>query len=99
MRLHFEIKSFNIKPLFMANPKFVIILNFIFEHFTVMKQIHTFGACRVFENVTVLKHFEHMSSFGTCRDFATFLRFESRYLLAFTQFCIKPKIPNLLVFD
>ena len=39
----------------MDNLKFLTILYIISEHFTVLKQIHTLGACRVLEHFTVLK--------------------------------------------
>ena len=47
-----------------------MILYFIFEHFTVLKQIHTLGPLRVFE------HFTGLEQTQTGRDFVTFLRFD-----------------------
>ena len=43
---------------------FLTILYFIFEHFTVLQQIHFLGACRVLEHLTVLKQTHTLS---TCR--------------------------------
>ena len=34
---------------------FLTIIYFIFEHFNVLQQIHSLGACRVLEHFTVLK--------------------------------------------
>ena len=48
----------------MDNLQVLTILYFIFEHFTVLKQIHTLGACRVLEHFTVLKQTHTLS---TCR--------------------------------
>ena len=84
--LQFDIKSLNIKPLLMHKLQFLTILYFIFELFTVLKQIHSLGACRVFGTFHCFKaisHFEHMSRFGTCSAFVTFLRFESIILADF----------------
>ena len=39
------------------------IFYFIFEHFTVLKQIHTLGACRVLEHFTVLKQTHTLSTY------------------------------------
>ena len=43
-----------------------MILYFIFEHFPVLKQVHTLGACRVLEHFTVLKQ---LHTLGAWRDF------------------------------
>ena len=67
----------------MINLQFLTILYFNFEHFTVLKQIHTLGTHSVLEHFTVLKqtiHFERISHFGTCSAFVTFFRFESLIL-------------------
>ena len=39
----------------MENLQILMILYFILEHFTVLKQMHTLGACRVLEHFAVLK--------------------------------------------
>ena len=49
--------------------KLLLILNFIFEHFTILKQIDSMGA--------------HTSRFGTRNNFLTFHRFETIMLLEY----------------
>ena len=77
-------RSLNIKPLLMYNLHFLPILNFIFEHFTVLKQIYIhFGLISYF---TVLKQ---THTLGTGRvlvhvcAFVTFLRLELMILADF----------------
>ena len=65
--------------------KFSTILYFIFEHITVLKQIHTLGACHVLEHFTFLLQTHTLS---TCRvwelvAYLTFLRFETVILTNF----------------
>ena len=42
---------------------FLTILYLIFEHFTVLKQIHSLVACRVLEHFTVLKQTHTLSAY------------------------------------
>ena len=60
--LQFDTESLNIRSFLTNKLHLLTILYFIFDHFTVLKQIHSLGTCRVLEHFTVFKQTRTLST-------------------------------------